>query len=237
MTKCFATDGGTKNGKYYFYFSNFNIDTGVAVSDNPGGPYVDIGKPIVPKNTKGNRQKKYDPTIFTDDDGKNYIIWGQTGWNNNFYQIAELNDDMISLKKAPRDLKMANNTKIRRDASYLHKHNGTYYISSHHGQYATSKNIFGPYNYRGEVEADGDHGTYFTWNNQTYYVAGAWQKPYFRYTYFTYAHYKKNGEIVAKRPLKVNYEIGVGRYDVDFGIIEAECYFAASNDLKKEENS
>jgi len=237
IDKCFATDGASRNGKYYFYFSNFNISTGVAVSDHLGGPYTDTGKPVLTKDIKPLKNKKYDPTIFIDDDGKHYIIWGQTGWNNNSYQIAELNEDMLSIKSEPRDLVMTDNTKIKRDASYLHKHNGKYYLNAHHGQYASSDNLYGPYEYRGELEAGGDHGTFFTWHNQTYYTAGAWQAPYFRYTFLCYAHYKNNGEIVVKRPLNGKVDLGVARYDASLGNIEAECYFAASDELLKKEGA
>ncbi len=236
MDKCFATDGATRNGKYYFYFSNFNINTGVAVSDKPEGPYIDMGKPILPETLGDSWQKKYDPTIFIDDDGKHYIVWGYTGWGT-YYQIAELNDDMISIKTTPKDLKMADDSKMENDANYLHKHNGIYYINSHHGKYASSKNLYGPYEYRGELEASGDHGTFFKWNNQTYYAAGGWQASYFRHTYLCYAHYKDNGEIVAKREIKGNYEQGVGRYNCNLDAIEAECYFAASDSMVKKQNT
>lgn len=49
-TRCWATETATKNGQYYFYFSNGNDDTGVMVADNPEGPYKDAsGKPMLPK--------------------------------------------------------------------------------------------------------------------------------------------------------------------------------------------
>jgi hypothetical protein len=49
--KCWATDAAFKNGRYYFYFSNANIDTGVLVSDNPAGPFTDpLGKPLLPED-------------------------------------------------------------------------------------------------------------------------------------------------------------------------------------------
>ncbi len=38
-TDCWATDMGWRNGKYYFYFSNKNLSTGVMVSDHPAGPF------------------------------------------------------------------------------------------------------------------------------------------------------------------------------------------------------
>ncbi|MGY6649443.1 carbohydrate-binding protein [Wenyingzhuangia sp. IMCC45574] len=98
--------------------------------------------------------------------------------------------------------------------------------------------MFGPYKFRGAVEAHGDHGTYFTWHNQTYYIAGGWAKPYFRYTYLTYAHYKDNGEIVAERVFNGDKEEqGVARYNCSLGAIEAENFFAASDELVKKESN
>ena len=40
-TDCWATDMGWRNDKYFFYFSNKNISTGVMVSESPIGPFKD----------------------------------------------------------------------------------------------------------------------------------------------------------------------------------------------------
>ena len=52
---CWATETVCKDGKYYFYFSNGNKNTGVMVSDKPEGPYKDIlQKPLLSSDlTKG----------------------------------------------------------------------------------------------------------------------------------------------------------------------------------------
>ena len=48
--ECYATDGAERNGKYYFYFSEQQRSTGVAVADRPEGPYKDaLGKPLLPR--------------------------------------------------------------------------------------------------------------------------------------------------------------------------------------------
>jgi len=41
---CWATDVGYKNGKYYWYFSEKNEQTGVVVSESPVGPWTDVLK-------------------------------------------------------------------------------------------------------------------------------------------------------------------------------------------------
>ncbi len=75
--ECYATDGAERNGKYYFYFSDQQRSTGVAVSDKPGGPYRDaLGKPLLPQGIADTAS--YDPTVFIDDDEAKtpYIIFG-----------------------------------------------------------------------------------------------------------------------------------------------------------------
>ena len=60
---------------------------GVAVADNPYGPFYDpIGAPLV-QSSWGD----IDPTVFIDDDGQAYLYWG-----NPFCYYIKLNEDMIS---------------------------------------------------------------------------------------------------------------------------------------------
>ena len=94
-----------KNGsyKYYFYFSAHNPksnrkEIGVAVSDNPTGPFVATDAPIVtdedrPREARGGQA--IDVDVFQDPkSGKYYLYWG-----NGFMAGAELNDDMLSIKR------------------------------------------------------------------------------------------------------------------------------------------
>ena len=102
---CWATDAAERNGKHYMYFSKGFESTGVVVSENgPGGPYKDVlGKPLLPKELCWNNE--YDPSIFIEDDNTPYIVFGFGGdykIGSTSYQIAKLNDDMISLAEAPR---------------------------------------------------------------------------------------------------------------------------------------
>jgi len=81
--------------KYFYYFSA-GQKIGVADSDNPTGPFIDLGKPLInnrPEGTKGGQV--IDQDVFTDPKtGKSYLYWG-----NGFMAGAELNDDMTSIKK------------------------------------------------------------------------------------------------------------------------------------------
>lgn len=85
-----------RNGKFYYYVcvimqdgSGFGI--GVAVSDNPYGPFKDaIGAPLI----KGT-WRDIDPTVYIDDDGQAYLYYGQSP-----LKYVLLNDDMISYDKS-----------------------------------------------------------------------------------------------------------------------------------------
>lgn len=235
--ECYAPEAATRNGKYYFYFSDQQRSTGVAVSENgPSGPYKDaLGKALLPQGLTSTAQ--YDASVFIDDDpGKTpYIIWGYTVIEKQ-YHIARLNEDMISLAEPPKPIEIKNSWK--NDAAHVMKRNGIYYLNSHGGEYATSDNIYGPYTYRGKFCNDQtvDHGTFFDWNNQTFFTYAVPDgSPFFRKTKIVYAHFKANGEI-AVDPFISQSPLGVAQYDATWESIQAEWYFAASNGLKKHEN-
>lgn len=84
--------------KYYFYFSGHNPKTnrkeiGMAVADDPVGPFYDCGKPIISESPVGYGQQ-IDVDVFQDPrSGKYYIYWG-----NGYMAGAELADDMMSIK-------------------------------------------------------------------------------------------------------------------------------------------
>jgi len=84
-----------KEGKYYFFFGANDIQSdqeyggiGVAVADQPGGPYRDyLGKPLIDKFYNG--AQPIDQFLFKDVTGKFYLIYG--GWRH--CNIARLKDD------------------------------------------------------------------------------------------------------------------------------------------------
>ena len=73
-----------KNGcyKYYLYFSarpndNGRKQMGVAVSDSPTGPFVDLGQPLLAKNHPGCNGQLIDVDVFMDPVSKKpYLYWG-----------------------------------------------------------------------------------------------------------------------------------------------------------------
>jgi hypothetical protein len=225
--QCWATDGAARNGKYYFYFSRASKDAGVAVSTNgPGGPYKDV---------LGKALGKHDVTVFVDDDPAHtpYYIGGKFP-----YYISKMNDDMISMAETPRIVTYSDATNAWRptDGNFLHKHNGIYYLNQHSSKYGTSTNIYGPYTYRGLYGSPKeDHGTFFTWSNQTYNAFGlADVSTHYRKVHITYAAYKDNGDLVTD-PFIATNSLGVGQYDAAWHPIHADWYFAASDGISKNE--
>lgn len=246
---CWAPDIEFRNGKYYFYFSNKNIDTGVMEGDSPTGPFKDVlGKPMLPKDL--TPIKEYDPTILIDDDENQtpYIAFGhhRSTDPNYYFCIARLNDDMISLAEEPREIKIIGEARVLsgNDKPTLHKRDGIYYLSAG-SHYATSNNVYGPYTKTGD-SGNGEyglnaqaHGNYFNWNNQWFHT---WCHFHlgkdvgrYRQSYITYLHYKDNGEMVSDADfLDQHFETGVGQYNANWDKIEAEWYMASSKVLKSE---
>jgi len=247
---CWATDMGFRNGKYYFYFSDKNKTTGVMVGDSPIGPFKDaLGKPLLKEDL--TTTKEYDPSILIDDDAAKtpYIIFGHHRDTDSTlgYYLARLNEDMISLAEAPRKVIFEAKEPVLagNDKPNLHKRNGIYYLSAG-SHYAISKNIYGPYIKWGNSGADKHgltaqaHGNYFEWNNQWFHT---WCKfhlgkevAYFRESYLTYVHYKKDGTMVDDTLfLDAHFANGVGQYNASWEKIEAEWYMAG-NKIEKSEN-
>ena len=70
--------------KYYLYFSarpndNGRKQMGVAVSDSPTGPFVDLGHPLLAKNHPGCNGQLIDVDVFIDPVSKKpYLYWGNS---------------------------------------------------------------------------------------------------------------------------------------------------------------
>ncbi len=162
-TNCWAGDIVERHGRYYWYFSNRNKESGVMVASAPEGPYTDaLGGPLV---------DSFDPSIFVEDDGTCYIIYG-----HGEYKIARLKDSMIELDEEPRTISIDRKGVFpKTDKNSLHKHNGIYYLSCS-GYYATSRNLYGPYAYHGlvgrgwQLDSGYAHGDFFVWKGDWYHV-------------------------------------------------------------------
>lgn len=106
-----------KNGKYYFYYSG-NGNIGAAVADNPCGPFVDIGHPLVANDDYEGFA--IDPDVFIDDDGTPYLYWG----NGHMY-VVKLSDDMVSFDGEPVDITPPD----FREGTCVFKRKGIYYYT------------------------------------------------------------------------------------------------------------
>lgn len=149
-----------KNGsyKYYLYFSanpndNGRKQMGVAVSDSPTGPFVDLGQPLLAKNHPGCNGQLIDVDVFMDPVSKKpYLYWG-----NGFMAGAELESNMTKIKDETVTVMTPKGGSLRdyayREAPYVFYRNGLYYFmwsvddtgaANYHVAYGTSKSPLGP---------------------------------------------------------------------------------------------
>ncbi len=246
---CWASDITFWNNKVYFYFSKHCFTTGVLVADKPDGTYVDVLKrPIIMEQVADKND--YDPTIFTDTDGTPYLIFGRDGHlagekENRHYQIARLNEDMISLAEKPRSLLSDGKYGFGKenqaqDHSYFHKRGDTYYLSRD-GAYMTSKNVYGPFERLRQTGQKGGHASFASYHGQWYHAYEFTDEEYghrsYRQVMFTYLHYKDNGDMVDDLFFlqgHPGYSYGVGNYDARWDRIEAEWYFSMEGAEKRD---
>ncbi|TXG38378.1 family 43 glycosylhydrolase [Seonamhaeicola maritimus] len=160
---CWAGDITKRNEKYYWFFSNRNIDTGVAVADKIDGDYKDLlGKPLLPKDIVP--EHPYDPEIFEAEDGQYHIIFGVGK-----YYMTTLSEDMKSLESAPKHvpIKYKDGREFNsEDKPTLFKRDNKYYLVFG-SRYAMSDNLYGPYTFEGAF-LDGGHTSFFDWHGQKY---------------------------------------------------------------------
>ncbi len=141
-----------KDGKYYFYFSaGDGAGLGVAVSDSPGGPFVDaLGAPLVKEYHHG--AQPIDAHAFVDVDGSAYLYWG--GWKHAV--VAKLSEDMIHFDGDIFEITPENYV----EGPFMLRHEGRYVFmwseggwtdSSYGVAYALSDSPYGPFERIGPV--------------------------------------------------------------------------------------
>ena len=146
------------NDKYYFYFcakaSSGTSYIGVAVADDPAGPYTAEEEPLLTpticKNAGASVGQTIDPSIFKDSDGKYYIYFG-----NGSAAVAELNEDMVSIKEGT--MKKLSGMTDFRESVVVNKIGDTYHFTwscddagseNYHVNYGTADNPYGPVTYK-----------------------------------------------------------------------------------------
>lgn len=151
-----------KDGKYYFFFAANDVHPGevggigVAVSDQPQGPYKDLlGEPLISENVNG--AQPIDQFVFRDVDGSYYMYYG--GWRH--CNVVKLNDDFTGLKPLPNgEMFMEVTPEHYVEGPVMFMRNGKYYFMWSEGgwtgpdyrvAYAIADSPFGPFERQGTV--------------------------------------------------------------------------------------
>jgi beta-xylosidase len=143
-----------RKGKFYWYVAITHNTIpgkaiGVAVSDQPTGPFHDAkGSALITNDmTTGTKISwdDIDPTVYLDEKGQAWLFWGNTILN-----YVKLKDNMIEMDGPIKTIDLPHFT----EAPYIHKHNGWYYLSYAYEfpekiAYAMSKSLDGPWIYKG----------------------------------------------------------------------------------------
>ncbi|MEP7231132.1 MAG: glycoside hydrolase family 43 protein [Ginsengibacter sp.] len=152
-----------KNKKYFLFFGANDIQNdqqyggiGVAVADNPAGPFKDyLGKPLIDKFHNG--AQPIDQFVFKDEDGKYYIIYG--GWKH--CNIARLKDDFTGFipfedgsdfkEITPENYVEGPMMFIRNNKYYLMWSEGGWGGPNYSVAYAIADSPFGPFTRAGKI--------------------------------------------------------------------------------------
>lgn len=162
-TETWAPQVTEKDGKFYLYYGDADRRIGVAVADNPLGPYVDDSDaPLVSHDTPGvdvfdkdgNRLVPdpatpgalqgaenwgvwvFDPTAFIDPaTGNAYLYFG--GAHPDYSRIIRLKDNMVETEGRA----IHPNTPGFFEGSWAHERNGIYYYSYAGHGFGTPANI------------------------------------------------------------------------------------------------
>jgi len=157
-----------RGGKYYLFFgaNDYHPEKpneppggiGVAVADNPAGPFKDyLGKPLV--GTIENGAQPIDQFVFQDKDGQYYLIYG--GWQH--CNIARLKPDFTGFLLMPdgtvfKEITPANYV----EGPLMFRRQGKYYFMWSEGgwtgpdysvAYAVGSSPFGPFQRVGKIMA------------------------------------------------------------------------------------
>lgn len=147
-----APTAAARNGKYYLIFSaGDGAGLGVAVADDPGGPFVDpLGRPLVHEYHHG--AQPIDAHLFQDNDGTPYLYWG--GWKHAV--VARLSDDLLSVEGEIREITPQSYV----EGPFMVKRNGVYVLmwseggwgdGSYQVAYGRSDSPYGPFEREGLV--------------------------------------------------------------------------------------
>ena len=151
-----------KDGRFWFYTAvehdpatSHGKAIGVAVADNPLGPFRDARGSALVKNedTDGpHHWDDIDPTVWTEEDGTSWLIWG-----NAICKIAKLKPNMIEFDGPIRTIDLPD----FEEGPWVFKRGDIYYLAyasmdkaispDERISYATAPSIEGPWTWRGEL--------------------------------------------------------------------------------------
>lgn len=237
-----APDCAFKNGKYYLYFPARDKDgifrIGVATSDTPAGKFTPE-----PECIKGSFSIDPCVLVDDDDQAYIYFggLWGGQleKWQTGEYvenptgpngkenalgpRCAKLTDDMLQFAETPKEmvildengepLKAEDEDRRYFEGPWMHKYNGTYYLSYSTGTkctivYATSDKPQGPFTFRGKILEPvigwTTHHSIVEINGKWYlfYHDSSWSRGISskRCVKFTEIHYNEDGTIQTINP-------------------------------------
>jgi beta-xylosidase len=147
-----------RNGKYYFYFCakrpDFKSCIGVAVADNPTGPFIAQKEPMLTLEIIAEEGcsmgQTIDPSVYIEDDGTAYLLFG-----NVKPAIVKLNEDMVSFQTGT--MKNMEGAFDFREAIIVVKKDDLYHFTwscddtrseNYHINYGTSDSLYGPIDFK-----------------------------------------------------------------------------------------
>lgn len=216
-----------KDGKYYLFFSANDVHEGevggigVAVADQPQGPFKDIlGKPLI--NEIVNGAQPIDQYIFKDKDGTHYMYYG--GWGH--CNVVKLNDDFTDIVPfEDGELYKEVTPESYVEGPFMFIRDGKYYFMWSEGgwggpdysvAYAIADSPFGPFKREGKIlqqdpevaTGAGHHSVLHAEGKEAYYIVYH-RRPLtethhnHRATSIDKMEFDENGKI---KPVKITFE-------------------------------
>ena len=178
-----------KDGKYYLFFGANDVHEGeiggigVAVADNPAGPFKDLlGKPLIGEIVNG--AQPIDQYVFKDKDGSYYMYYG--GWSHcnvvkladDFKSIVPFEDGTLYKEVTPKNYVEGPFMFIRDGKYYFMWSEGGWTGPNYKVAYAISDSPFGPFERRGVIlqqddkiaRGAGHHSVVYNKRSGKYYI-------------------------------------------------------------------
>ena len=178
-----------KGGKYYLFFGANDVHEGeiggigVAVADNPAGPFKDLlGKPLIGEIVNG--AQPIDQYVFKDKDGSYYMYYG--GWSHcnvvkladDFKSIVPFEDGTLYKEVTPKNYVEGPFMFIRDGKYYFMWSEGGWTGPNYKVAYAISDSPFGPFERRGVIlqqddkiaRGAGHHSVVYNKRSDKYYI-------------------------------------------------------------------